>query len=167
MPGLAHEGLLFTIAEVSAAFVGFSMVVGLLSGDSSDRHRFYSIRDVAEIGLTTLGAALLPVAVHAFGLASEATWHLASALFGVGWLGSGFVGIRRFIRAGAHRNAPRFLVTGPIFSVVGILLLCWNVLLPGPLAPARYILGLLLLLAFAGLSFISASFHGRDRGLVR
>ena len=164
MPGLVHEDFLYTIAEVAAAFVGFSMIVGLLSSDPSDRHRFYSIRDVAEVGLTSLGAALLPTAIHAFGLGPETTWRLASTLFFLGWVTAGFIGIRRSLRAGAHREAPRFLVTGPIFTVIGNLLLGWNVLLPGPLAPARYVLGLLLLLTFAGLSFISATFHGRTRG---
>ena len=163
MPSLAHEGLLYTIAEVAAAFVGFSLVVGLLSGEPSDRHRFHSIRDVAEVGLTSLGAALLPAAVYAFGLDPETTWRLASGIFFVGWVAAAFVGIRRFFRSGAHREAPRFLVTGPVVTVAGNLLLCWNVLRPGPLAPARYVLALLLLLAFAGLSFISATFHGRDR----
>lgn len=164
MTELANEGLLFTIAEVSAAFVGFSMIVGLLSGDPADRHRFYSTRDVAEVGLTTLGAALLPAAIHALGLAPEATWRVASTIFLVGWVAAAVNGIRRYFRAGAHRDAPAFLVTGPIFTVVGNLLILWNVVLPGPLSPARYVFGLFLLLTFAGLSFIAATFHGRDRG---
>jgi len=48
--------ILVTVAEVAAAFVGFSMVVGLLSPGSPDsQQRFNAIRDVAEISLITVG----------------------------------------------------------------------------------------------------------------
>ena len=47
-----------------------------------------TIRDVAEVGLSSMAGALLPYAVHAFGLEADTTWRLASTLFAIGWVGA-------------------------------------------------------------------------------
>lgn len=57
--------------------------------------------------------------------------------------------------------AFRYLWTGPVSGILGSALLLWNVLVPSVASPARYVLALVLLLSFAGLSFIAAVFHGR------
>ena len=158
---LANESTLQTIAEISATFVGFSLVGGLLGTESTDRYRFYSIRDVAEVGLSCLLGALIPSAIHAFGFEPEVSWRLASGLFMVLWIAAAWIGVSRFWRAGVQRHAPRYLWMGPFSGIAGNLLLLWNVLAPGAASPARYVLGLLLLLCFAGMSFIAAVFHGR------
>jgi hypothetical protein len=158
---LAHESTLQTIAEISAAFVGFSLVGGLLGTESSDRYRFYSIRDVAEVGLSCLLGALIPSAIHAFGFRPEVSWRLASGLFSVVWIAAAYIGISRFWRAGVQRHAPRYLWLGPFSGIAGNALLLWSVLLPSAASPARYVLALILLLSFAGVSFIAAVFHGR------
>jgi hypothetical protein len=158
---LAQESTLQTIAEISAAFVGFSLVGGLLGTQSADRYRFYSIRDVAEVGLSCLLGALIPSAIHAFGSRADVTWRLASGIFLVLWSASASIGISRFWRAGVQRHAPRYLWMGPISGIVGNALLLWSVLLPSASSPARYVLALILLLSFAGVSFIAAVFHGR------
>lgn len=159
--GLAQESTLQTIAEIAAAFVGFSLVGGLLGTRSSDRYRFYSIRDVAEVGLSCLLGALIPSAIDAFGFEADVTWRLASGTFCALWIASAWIGISRFWRAGVQRQAPRYLWTGPFSVVAGNALLLWNVLLPSGASPARYVLSLILLLSFASLSFIAAVFHGR------
>jgi hypothetical protein len=161
LPELAQTSVLHTIAEISAAFVGFSLVAGLLGAGPADQYRSFSIRDVAEIGLSCLAGALLPSALHALALSPETTWRLASAAFSLAWLGGAFIGIRRFWRSEARDQAPRLLWFGPVAGLVGNLLLWWNVFSPD-LAPGRYVLALLLYLAVAGLSFIAAVFHGRN-----
>jgi hypothetical protein len=158
---LAQESILQTIAEISAAFVGFSLVGGLLGTGSADRYRFYSIRDVAEVGLSCLLGALLPSAIHAFGMRPEVTWRVASGVFFVLWLAAACIGISRFWRAGVQRHAPRYLWMGPFSGIAGNSLLLWNVIAPSASSPARYVLGLILLLSFAGVSFVAAVFHGR------
>lgn len=50
---------------------------------------------------------------------------------------------------------------GPLSGVGGNVLLLWSVILPGPASPARYVFALILLLSFAGVSFIAAALHGR------
>ena len=161
LPEVAHASLLHTIAEVSAAFVGFSLVAGVLGAGSADQYRFLSIRDVAEIGLVCLAGSLLPSVLHALSFSPEAAWRLASAVFSIAWLGGAMLGIRRFWRSGVGSQAPRLLWLGPVVAIAGNLLLWWNVLLPAA-ASGRYVLALILYLGVSGLSFIAAVFHGRD-----
>ena len=137
------------------------MVVGLLRADSGSRVRFYSIRDVAETGLITVGAALLPALIHGFGPSADLTWRFASLAFSLTWLTSLFFGVRRFSRSGFLRDVPKFLWFGPSASPIANLMLWWNVIHPDALAGARYAVALVVLLAFAGISFIAATFHGR------
>ncbi len=66
MTPLPHENLLTALGEVSAAFVGFSLVVGILrsrlASSAKETRRFYATREVAENGLLAVGAAFLPLA---------------------------------------------------------------------------------------------------------
>ena len=160
---LAHESLLHTIAEVSAAFVGFSLVAGVLGGGASatDRHRYFSIRDVAEIGLVCLAGALLPSALHAVSLAPETVWRLSSVVLSLAWLIGASLGLRRFLRSEASEQIPAMLRVGPILTLIGNGLLWWNVFVPAG-ASGRYVFALLAYLAVAGISFIAAVFHERD-----
>ena len=65
MDPLEQHDLLLTIAEVAAAFVGFSMIVAALrSQPSGGDARFHSVRDVVETGLYVVAAAFLPLIVH-------------------------------------------------------------------------------------------------------
>ena len=77
MNPLPHENLLIALAEVAAAFVGFSLVVGILrarsAGSAKEARGFYSMRDVAEIGLVSVFTSLLPLVIHAFGASPDAT----------------------------------------------------------------------------------------------
>jgi hypothetical protein len=156
---LAQTAVLHTIAEISATFVGFSLVAGVLGAGPADRHRFFSIQDVAEIGLTCLAGALLPSALHALDLSADTIWRIASATLSVAWLTGSLIGLRRFWPA--RLQASRLLIFSPLASVVGNVLLLWNLISPA-LASGRYVWALLLYLAVAGISFIAAVFHGRQ-----
>ncbi len=85
MNPLPLENLLIVLAEVAAAFVGFSLVVGVLrarsAGSAKEAWGFYSMRDVAEIGLVSVFTSILPLVIHAFGANPEATWRIGSASF--------------------------------------------------------------------------------------
>ena len=55
--GLSQQDLLSTLAEVSAAFVGFSMIVSLFRSSAVSKSRVLSVRDVAETSLArSIGA---------------------------------------------------------------------------------------------------------------
>jgi len=76
---MEHQDYLFTIAEVAAAFVGFSMVVGALSSDRpGSRLRRVVIHDVAVIGFIVMGGALAPYALAQTTLATGAVWRITS-----------------------------------------------------------------------------------------
>jgi hypothetical protein len=69
------------LGEVAAAFIGFSMVVGVLRPESdSGMRRFSRMRHVAEIALGAVMAAFLPLLVSAYGAREETTWFVASAV---------------------------------------------------------------------------------------
>lgn len=159
---LAQEATLHTIAEISAAFVGFSLVGGILGSQTSPRYRFLSVRDVAELGLLGLIGSLAPSALHGFGASLDVTWRAASAIFSALWLGTAYIGISRYLRAGITGETPRFLMVNPILAASGNLLLLWSVVFSGPGAGPRYVVALILLLAIAGFAFIAAVFHRRE-----
>ncbi len=163
MPDLPHQDFLFTTAEVAAAFVGFSLVVSVFRPDSrTDAVRMGSLRDVAEIGLSAIATSFAPYVLYLFGFSQETVWRLASLVFAIGGLAAFSLGFRRFSRAGGGppwRTAPALAISSGAVAIVGSVMLWWNVLVPGPLSPARYIVALLGLLAMAGLIFIFAAFH--------
>lgn len=166
MQELPQEALLHTIAEVAAAFVGFSLVGGLFSEAPREAHRLLSLRAVAFVSLLCLAGALLPSAMAGFAFDQATTWRVASTSLAAAWIASATWGIRsdlRELRAGpAGVRVPRYLLSGPASAVVGNLLLIWNVASPVRGGSPLYIVSLLLLLGFAALSFIAAVFHGRS-----
>ena len=159
---LPEQDLLTTIAEVSAAFVGFSMVVGLLRSAPSNRTRVLSIRDVAETSLVIVGAPLAPALIHGFGLPADVAYRFPSLVLSVAWIAMTLVAINRFTRAGVFGALPGVLWFGPLSQIVAHPLLWWNVLSPDSLSGPRYTVVLVIFLAFAGLSFVVATFHERD-----
>ena len=160
LEALSHETLLTTLAEISAAVVGFSMVVSVLRPDSGNRaERWFTLRDVAEIGLISAAASIIPLAVHAYGGAANTTWRIASGLFAVLWISGMSLAIRR--------RLPHFkvvLTKGPVSVAVWLLLFVMMGLLGSNLAHpssdsgARYVTAVTLGLAVAGLTFLWAAF---------
>ncbi len=83
MTPLPHEQILSTLAEMSIAVVGFSMVAGVLRPEASDNQsRFFTLRDVGEIGLISAVMSAFPLVVHPYGLSPELNWQVASGLQG-------------------------------------------------------------------------------------
>jgi hypothetical protein len=157
-----HEDLLMTLGEVAVAFVGFSMVVGVL-GSGSVRRR-YAMRDVAEIGLQAVAGSFLPLAINAYGASPASTWRLASAGFlAYAALGLGFalrrapIRILDLLRTEPIRNGVIMLLN---FGLIGLLL--FNAFLGGAGSGARYVTAVMLLLAIAGHQFLDATFRGHD-----
>lgn len=166
MEPLAHRDVLLTLAEVAAAFVGFSMIVAALRSQPGPAGaRFHSVRDVAEIGIYVVAGSLLPLLIHAFELSSAQVWRYSSAVVLVVWLlGFAFAQIR-FRRSEAGFAMLR---AWPFWGVASILLtgcgngvLVWNVISPTGRAGPRYLLALVLLLMIAGGLFINATFRQR------
>jgi hypothetical protein len=69
---LAHTDLFALMAEVSAAFVGFSLVIGLLQPSHPGAAvRLNIMRAVAELAMISGGGAILVLILHEFGMPSE------------------------------------------------------------------------------------------------
>jgi len=161
VPPLPHENLLTALGEVSAAFVGFSLVVGILSstrsGTSSQDRSFFSTRDVAELGLLAIAASFLPLTIHAYSVAAESIWQMASAglllLWGLG-LGSSVWRQRGILRKVSVARIA--LIFGCNLAGLGVLIA--NLFTRGGSSGGRYVTGVLLLLVLAGLQFVSATF---------
>ena len=158
MDPLSHENLLTTLGEVAAAFVGFSIVAGVLG--SGSLRRFHAMRDVAQIGLQAVAAAFLPLAIHAYGASPDVTWRIGSAAYlVVSGLGLGFAVRARLRRdPGEFRSEPIRNAVNAMFNVGVIGLLLFNVVFGGPAAGARYATALLLNLGIAGVQFLAAAF---------
>ena len=169
MTPLPHENLLTTMGEVAAAFVGFSLVVGVLrarsTGSMDEARRVYSMRDVAEIGLHAVFMSFLPLVIHAFGASPDTTWRVGSASFlAIGVLRAGVSTRRRGGYLKSFRAEPiQFLVLLPLqLGVIGLILV--NILAGGPSSGPRYVAAVLLALSAAGVLFVNATFNSaRDR----
>ena len=154
--------ILVTIAEVAAAFVGFSMVVGLLSPDSPDsKQRFNAIRDVAEISLIAVGGSLVPLAAELFAVSEPTLWRACSLGLSVAWLAGGSSSVirqRKFF-ASLFRDDPAWNWAVVVLNLAGHTALWWNVVSPAGATAGRYVLSLLALLAVAGVLFVNATFR--------
>ena len=103
---LEHKDLLALIAEVSAAFVGFSMVVGVLRPEQTgEAGRMRSMRAVAETGLIAGGGAVFALVLDSLALPHRWVWRLSGLVVAVGWLVAFTYAIRRFRAAGEQPGA--------------------------------------------------------------
>jgi len=165
---MEHQDYLFTIAEVAAAFVGFSMVVGALSSDRpGSRLRRVVIHDVAVIGFIVMGGALAPYALAQTTLATDVVWRITSLGLLALWLFGYLTSFRRFREASGSSLAEPLLgrplvVINTGVVITGNSLLLWNVTFPGPGTESRYLVALLLLLLIATWLFLLAGFRLRD-----
>ncbi len=160
MTELPHQEFLFTVAEVAAAFIGFSLIVGILRTDEGAL-RFLFLRDVAAISLIVVAGSLLPYVVFQFGVRGEALWRASSGGLLLSWLIGVAFANRRFDAVGSPpwKVVPRLLVVLSLINLGGIGTLLWSVFVGGALSSPRYVLALSLLLSIAGLMFIWAAFQ--------
>jgi hypothetical protein len=157
---LPHQEFMFTLAEVAAAFVGFSLIGGILRSADDGATRFLLMRDVAQVSLTAVAGSLLPYVLFQFGLEGESLWRISSVGLALGWVVGGAFAYRRASTAGILWEwAPALLVVGSLGNLGGAGLLLWSAFLGGSLSGSRYILALLILLTLAGLMFIWATFQ--------
>ena len=165
---MEHQDLLVIFAEIAAAFVGFSMIVGALGRQTQHsklRQKFMA--DVALIGFFVLGGSLLPVVLHANGVSIAALWRVSSLTLLILWLtgyGMYVMALHRFqIPLLAVPLLPKaFVVTGPVIVLIGNGLLAWNVFLGGTGVAGRYLGPLLILLLIATFLFLSGGFGDDD-----
>ena len=164
---MEHQDYLFTIAQVAAAFVGFSMVVDALSPDlPGSRFRRVVLHDVAVIGFIVLGGALAPYTLAQTALGIGAVWRAASLGLLALWLFGYLTSFRRF-REGGGSSLGEPLLGRPLVVIntgvviTGNSLLLWNVIFSGPGAGSRYLAALLMLLLIATWLFLLAGFRLR------
>ena len=161
---MEHQDFLFTLAEVAAAFVGFSMVVAAISPVvTGSEIRKTVIHDVALIGFIVMGGALAPYALAQTTLAADAVWRIVSLALLATWLGGYFTSFRRFRAASGSALAKpllgtRLVVVNTSVVLIGNGLLVWNIAFPGPSAGTRYLIALLILLLIAAWLFLRAGF---------
>ena len=158
MTEFPHQEFLFTVAEVAAAFVGFSLIVGILR-PAEGAVRFLFLRDVAAISLIAVAGSFLPYVLFQFGVRGEPLWRASSGGLSLGWLTGVAFANRRFTAVGAWKVVPTLFVFGSLINLGGIGSLLWSVVVGGSLSGPRYALALSLLLAIAGLMFIWAAFQ--------
>ncbi len=167
MNPLPHESLLTALGEVAAAFVGFSLVVSMLrvrsTGSAEETRRFYSMRDVAEIGLGAVFASFLPLVIHAFDASPDTTWRVGSACFlGLSVLGAGSSFRRRGSWVDGVRAEPIQTVMVLPLQLGSIALMAFNLVAGGPGSGARYIAAVLMMLGVAGVLFVNATFDSAE-----
>jgi hypothetical protein len=158
-----------TLTEVSAAFVGFSMLANALRSSRGDElMRFMNYRDVAEIGLIGVLGSLAPLLLYSFGWPEETAWRWSSAIFGAAHIVGAFASGRRRNRtifAEDEQSMVQFLVSNPLrvvpaFSCLAVVfvLAITNTVAPGPLSGARHVSAVAISLGIAGWFFLFAAF---------
>lgn len=165
---MTGEDALLTTAEVAVAFAGFASVVTVFrrredgSWSPPDTIRFQLMITAS---LSTVFFALLPFALHFFGMEERGVWSACSAMLAL-YLGA-FMGlIARQTFQLSFRRALNPLVVWP-FSIAGVVitgLLAFNaagIALDRGLGP--YFAGLLSLLVLSGVSFARLLPIGRPR----
>jgi hypothetical protein len=155
-----ESGLLSLIAEVSIAFIGFSMVVGVLRPDETHgKVRIESMRAVAETALIAGGGALLALTLSALDLALEWVWRTASLMVAVAWVSAFAHAARRFRGAGTPlvvNSLEAVAMSSVVAAAIGLLL--WNVIAPTGPAGGRYAAALTLALVISAKRFVYANF---------
>ena len=160
---IEHADLVTLVAEISATFVGFSLVVGLLQpNEPTAARRRESMRSVAELGLIAVGGAMLALALDSFGMASDTVWRIASLLVAILWIAFHLVASRRFKAAGSQIMKTGILWIPASLAFVGMGILLWNTILPDAHSGPRFIASLILALTVSAFLFLLETF--RDGG---
>lgn len=77
----ADPALFVAIAEIAGVFVGFAALISATGRDEITSAQLAQVRAVVTIGLVVIVAALVPVGLSAYGLASPILWRVSAALF--------------------------------------------------------------------------------------
>lgn len=159
-----NENILYTLAGVATTLGGFSGVVivlrpqGARAWSSTDlRYLWFFVGD----SFLVVMFSLLPIPLLLMGFADDLIWGICNALLGTWLIAATIIALRGEFND--HKRGR--LVTIPIVSSVLNALSVFTLLLAAALwlsvfdvlgmrGQAIYVLGLLLLLAFAGLEFM-------------
>ncbi len=156
---MAESDFLSLIAELAAAFMGFSLVVGLLQPDDPAAGvHLASMRGVAELALVAALTSLLPLLLERFELSSSTIWRSSGGLAGVSWLVSHLLAARRFRRTGSRMITSKSALLIAAIAMVGILLFFSAALLPGDHAGALYCVATVCALVSSAFLFLAAAF---------
>jgi len=161
---LPHESVLQLLAEISVAFVGFSMLASVFrSSQGDDLVRFADFRNVAETGLLAALGSLAPLILHSLGCGNEAAWRLASGGLAVLWTLGAFAANRRqdFLRERIKERPIRISFVH-LLSAVVVLVGLTNALVPSPSLGGRHLLLLVLCLGQSAQLFLLAGFEGAE-----
>jgi hypothetical protein len=164
LPSLDHESLLQVLAEISVAFVGFSMLASVFrTNEGDDRVRFAGFRDVAETGLLATIGSLAPVVLHALGWPEASTWRVASGGLAALWAVGATASLRRNPRQAVllYRSRVRPVRHGIVHLVtIAVALLgAYNALVPSPSSGGRHVLLVCLCLIQSAQLFLFAGFE--------
>jgi|GEM_PF-1295724 len=77
----ADAALFVAIAEIAGVFVGFAALISVTGRDEILPAQLAQVRAVVTIGLVVIVAALVPVALAAYGLDPTVLWRVSAALF--------------------------------------------------------------------------------------
>lgn len=159
-----NEDVLYLLAEVAVAIAGFSgLVVVLPLRDSQAWSPIEArmLRFLIGDSLLVLFFALLPVLLALADVSADAIWGVCSALLGTWFLVGNFWMLRGELRDRALEQTISNPVIAPIRYSIYVLALVMGIVLwlgaLGLLVPrgqAVYVLGLMLLLAFAAVEFL-------------
>ena len=158
---LPHESLLQLLAEISVAFVGFSMLASVFRAkEGEDRIRFADFRNVAETGLLATVGSLAPLLLNALGWEDETVWRCASGGLAVLWVLGAAAANRRqsFLRERMTERPVRIAVVHGV-SLLVVMLGVANALLPSPSLAGRHVLLLGLCLVQSAQLFLLAGFE--------
>ena len=161
MQSLPHESLLQLLAEISVAFVGFSMLASVFRANrGDDRVRFADFRNVAETGLLATLGSLTPLFLHSLGWQDETIWRCSSGGLAVLWVLGALAANRRqnFLRERMIERPIRIGFVHFVSAVVVILGLA-NALLPSPSLGGRHLLMLGICLVQSAQLFLLAGFE--------
>lgn len=160
-----NEAVLYTLAGLGMSFAGFSGVVVVLP--TRRGAQTWSTAETRMLGLLigdsflVLFLALLPVPLALANWSLDTIWALCSALLGSWFLLGGFLALRGEFRDRKTQQS----ITNPVITpvrygiylvalVMGIFLWLsvWDLVFAG--GQALYVLGLMVLLAFAAVEFL-------------
>jgi hypothetical protein len=161
---LPHESVLELLAEISAAFVGFSMLASVFRANTDDdRVRFVSFRDVAETALLAMLGSVAPLLLHALDWDAERIWRTTSGALAALWAAGNVFSTRRNLRVGGlgRRSRARPVRIGFVHVVTGAVLVVGfaNALFPSPSSGGRHVLLVALCLIQSANLFLFAGFE--------
>jgi hypothetical protein len=107
-------GLFVGFAEIAGVFVGFGALISVTGRSDVEPAQLGALRAVVTAGLSVVVAALIPVALSAYGLEGRALWFISSGAF----LALSWAVIGLSLRSPANKRLMRSLArTQPMSSL--------------------------------------------------